>query len=162
MKKIGSGSLFLDTAKSVFTSVSGQAYWNMKARVERKGFYGLPFTLDSFRMHLLCAMGGIYDGFLRCRYCNGIFALDQVAVDHAHPLSRGGGVELDNLDFPCAPCNARKGSMTPDEYFLLLEFLENKIPLAKNDVLNRLEISVQLAAADRARKKREKRPLSLR
>jgi hypothetical protein len=129
----------------------------MLARVTRKGFYGLPFDKEGFRDHVLSAMGGTYDGFFRCRYCTGYFTLEQVSVDHAHPLSRGGGVELDNLDFPCKPCNARKGSLTPEEYFLLLEFLDNKIPLAKTDVLQRLEISVQLAAADRARKAQQKK-----
>ena len=69
----------------------------------------------------------------------------------------GRGVELDNLDFPCRPCNNRMGKMTPDEYFLLLEVLTDKISLAKTDVLQRLEISVQLAAADRARRSPQKK-----
>jgi hypothetical protein len=129
----------------------------MLARVKRKGFAGLPFDKEDFRAHVLCAMGGHYDGFFRCRYCLGYFTLEQTAVDHANPLSRGGGVELDNLEYPCRADNNRKGSMTPEEYFLLLEFLDSKIPLAKTDVLKRLEISVQLAAADRARKAKEKR-----
>jgi HNH endonuclease len=156
-KTIGTGILFQGTVKSVFTRLTGQTYDNMQARIIRKGFYGLPFDKDAFREHVLNAMGGTYDGFFRCRYCNGYFTLHQVAVDHAHPLSRGGGVDLSNLEYPCKACNNRKGSMTPEEYYLLLEFLDSRIPLAKNDVLNRLEISVQLAAADRARKAKEKR-----
>jgi 5-methylcytosine-specific restriction endonuclease McrA len=141
--------------KSVFLRLTGQTYDNMLARVKRKGFYGLPFDKEGFRMHVLCAMGGNYDGFFRCRYCMGYFTLEQVAVDHASPLSRGGGVELDNLEYPCRACNNRKGSMTPEEYFLLLDFLDSRLPLAKIDVLKRLEISVQLAAADRQRRAKE-------
>jgi 5-methylcytosine-specific restriction endonuclease McrA len=131
----------------------------MLARVMRKGFPGLPFDKDEFRQHVLSAMGGYEDGFFRCRYCNGFFTLEQVAVDHMLPLSRGGGVELENLDYPCKPCNARKGSMPPEEYFKLLKFLDDELPLEKADILQRLQISVQLAAADRARKAKEKRLL---
>jgi hypothetical protein len=159
-KPIGTGILFQNAVKSLFMRVTGQTYDNMLVRVMRKGFPGLPFDKDGFRQHVLSAMGGYEDGFFRCRYCTGHFALEQVAVDHAHPLSRGGGVELENLEFPCKPCNHRKGSMTPEEYCLLLEFLDEEIPLAKTDVLQRLEISVQLAAADRARKAKEKKALS--
>lgn len=158
-KKVGSGILFQDTVKSVFLRVTGQAFDNMLARVTRKGFPGLPFDKDGFREHILAAMGGNYDGYFRCRYCSGYFALEQVAVDHSLPLSRGGGVELENLDYPCKPCNNRKGSMPPDEYFKLLRFLDEEIPLAKTDVLKRLEISVQLAAADRVRRAKEKREM---
>ena len=153
-KKIGTGELFQDTAKSFFVRMSARAYDNMEARVVTKGFPGLPFSKDDFRARLLLIMDGNYDGIFRCRYCNGFFALNQIAVDHAHPLSRGGGVELDNLEFPCRACNFRKGSLTPEEYLDLLDFLDNKIPLGKNDVLQRLQISVQLAAANRALRKK--------
>ena len=30
---------------------------------------------------------------------------------------------LDNLEYPCKPCNDRKGSMSPDEFLALLAFL---------------------------------------
>jgi hypothetical protein len=160
-KGAGTGHLFPDATQSVFVRITGQTYDNMLVRVKRKGFYGLPFDKQEFRAHVLIAMGGTSDGFFRCRYCKGLFALNQVAVDHAHPLSRGGGVELDNLEFPCKACNARKGSMKPEEYLLLLEFLDDMLPLAKTDVLQRLEISVQLAAADRMRRAQQKKKQAL-
>jgi hypothetical protein len=155
--KTGSGILFQDAVKSVFVRVTGQTYDNMLVRVKKKGFPGLPFDKDVFRDHVLSAMGGNYDGYFRCRYCTGFFTLEQVAVDHMLPLSRGGGVELENLDYPCKPCNARKGSMPPDKYFKLLKFLDDELPLEKTDVLQRLQISVQLAVADRVRRAKEKR-----
>jgi hypothetical protein len=65
------------------------------------------------------------------------------------PLSRGGSVELDNIGFPCAKCNSRKGSMTPTEFMLLLKFLETGMPLARQDVLSRLEKANALAAGAR-------------
>lgn len=156
-RKVGTGILFQDAVKSVFMRVTGQTYDNMLVRITRKGFYGLPFTKEEFRAHVLAAMGGHEDGYFRCRYCNGFFSLEQVAVDHMLPLGRGGGVELENLDFPCKSCNGRKGTMPPEEYVKLLRFLDNELPLAKNDILRRLEISVKLAAADRVRRAKEQR-----
>jgi hypothetical protein len=156
-KPLGAGVLFQREVRSLFLTITGKTYDNMLARIMRKGFPGVPFDKDAFRHHVLRAMGGLPDGFFRCRYCSGYFTLEQVAVDHALPLSRGGGVDLDNLEFPCKADNFRKGSLTPDEYILLLEFLDQRIPLAKTDVLNRLEISVQLVTAERARKAKERR-----
>ena len=145
-KIIGAGALFPENAESAFMRMTLVQYNNMLARVKSKGFYGLPFDRHGFREYVLKALGGHYDGFVRCRYCTGFFALGEVAVDHAAPLSRGGGVDLDNLDLPCKPCNSRKGSMKPQEYLDLLDFLDSRIPLAKTDVLRRLEMSVQVAA----------------
>jgi 5-methylcytosine-specific restriction endonuclease McrA len=153
---IGAGNLFPRTAKSIFLRVTGERYDNMLGRVIRKGFYGLPFDKEQFRAHVLAALGGNYDGFVRCRYCTGFFPLGEVAVDHALPLARGGGVDLDNLEYPCKGCNDAKGGMTPTDYLKLLGFLDNHIPLAKADVLHRLKIAVKLAAGERGRRNKQK------
>ena len=79
----------------------------------------------------------------------GLFPVEDLAVDHAIPLSRGGGAELGNLDYPCKPCNDQKGSMKPAEFLALLKFLETAIPLARQDVLSRLSKAIALAAAMR-------------
>lgn len=146
----GAGNLFQETAKSRFMRITGQRYDNMAARVKKKGFPGLPFDKDKFREHLLAAMNGHYDGYVVCPYCNGFFTVADMGIDHAIPLSRGGEVELTNLEFPCKPCNSRKGAMTPTEYIMLMHFLDRTMPLAKQDVLNRLEISVQLVTSFRS------------
>jgi hypothetical protein len=149
-RAIGAGSLFPDTAKSIFIRITGQRFDSMAVRVKRKGFPGLPFDKKAFRGRILSIIGGCYDGFVRCPYCTGFFTLAQTAIDHSVPLGRGGGVELENLDLPCKPCNARKGNLRPEEYLRLLQFLDREIPLGKQDVLNRLEISVQLVTGARA------------
>jgi hypothetical protein len=156
VNQIGAGNLFPENAKSIFLQVTGERYQSMLERVRRKGYPGLPFDKDAFRECVLKALGGHYDGFLRCRYCNGYFSLEQAAVDHAVALARGGGIELDNLEFPCAPCNWRKGKMKPEEYLALLGFLDTKIPLAKTDVLERLEKAVQMARGFSHLKAKEK------
>ncbi len=43
----------------------------------------------------------------RCRHCGGWVGL---SVDHIQPESRGGTLELDNLQTLCRSCNSRKGA----------------------------------------------------
>ena len=58
----------------------------------------------------------------------------------------GGSSGLDNLGYPCAECNSIKGSLLPFEFLALLEFLEREIPLARKDILSRLQKAISLAA----------------
>ncbi len=151
-KPVGSGSLFQDRAHKAFMEFTGRQYQSMKARIRKKqkdDKAELPFSLKDFRADILSVMGGKEDGAILCRYCRTHFTIDGIAVDHAKPLSRGGSPGLDNLDYPCRPCNNRKGEMDPVEFLKLLAFLET-IPLARISVLKRLEQSVALAAGARS------------
>ena len=49
------------------------------------------------------------DGW-ECQYCG---ARTSLTVDHVIPRSKGGGSGWDNIVASCAPCNRRKGDMTP-------------------------------------------------
>lgn len=109
----------------------------------------VPFTVEQFRAHLLKFLGGVEDGVAQCRYCNSWLNIATVACDHAIPVSRGGSLDLTNIEFPCKPCNNRKGKLMPDEFMALLTGLEKWPATARNDVLHRLEIAVQLAAGVR-------------
>lgn len=149
MAKRGTGILFAKDARSDFMRLTGSRFDGMLDRLERKNLPLPKFTRDQFREHVLLAMGGHLDGAFKCRYCLSFYTLAEVAVDHEMPLSRGGSVELDNIGFPCIACNARKGSLTPTEYLTLLGFLHT-IPLARIDILKRLEMSVKLAAGARS------------
>lgn len=146
----GTGSLFVRNAKSDFLRITGDRFGAMATRLAKKNLPALSFDKDGFRYHILIAMNQQYDGVLKCRYCNYFFNLSEVAVDHAVPLSRGGSTELDNIEYPCKPCNNRKGSLTPTEYLMLLTFLEKEIPLGRQDILKRLEMSVSLAQGARS------------
>lgn len=139
------GLLFQDDAKKRFIEITGQRFDALAVRLKKKGLPPMDFTKDDLRDHVLKALGGKYDGFVQCVYCRGFFTLADVAFDHERPLAKGGGSGIDNIGFPCAACNARKGKMTPKEYLDLLEFLETKLPLARTDVLERLEKAVSLA-----------------
>jgi len=153
VKPVGVGSLFVQDIHKTWMSLTSSRYGAMMERLAKKKLIDKahpPFTCDQYRELLLKAMNGKEDGFVCCRYCRGFFGIKDIGSDHAKPLDRGGSFGLDNLEFPCKRCNLIKGKMTPDELLLLMEFLETKIPLARMEVLNRLEISVQLVIGHRA------------
>lgn len=150
-KPVGIGSLFPKSAHSIFMESTLRQYGNMKNRMRKKlkdDKYELPFNIKEFRSDVLSVMDGKEDGATECRYCRKIITIEDVAVDHAKPLSRGGSPGLDNLDYICRPDNNRKGELEIDEYKKLLAFLET-IPLARISILKRLEQSVALAAGSR-------------
>ena len=42
-----------------------------------------------------------------CVYCGGD---EHLAIDHIHPVSKGGGNEASNLQVACRSCNSKKGN----------------------------------------------------
>jgi hypothetical protein len=122
----------------------------MKGRPAVKRLGGLPFTMDEFRQDILSVLSnGMKDGVVQCRYCKGFFTIAEIAADHANPLSRGGSLGLDNIDYPCINCNRAKGSMRPEVFLKLIAFLETEIPESRTDVLGRLSKAISLAVAAR-------------
>lgn len=47
-----------------------------------------------------------------CQYCG---CRSNLTVDHVIPRSKGGSSEWDNIVAACAPCNRRKGDLTPHQ-----------------------------------------------
>jgi hypothetical protein len=151
------GALFPTAARQDFMTITRQRYNAMCVRLKRKKLPLPQFGMGEFRKHFALALGAEDSltfgavlprdgGAIKCRYCNHYFSAQDVAADHAMPLSRGGSNALSNIEFPCARCNSRKGSLTPDEFLALLDFLEKRIPYGRLDVLDRLEKAVQLMA----------------
>lgn len=60
-------------------------------------------------------------GQINCYYCKNIVEVENVHLDHKHPVVRGGGNKRDNLVLACAPCNLSKGRKTEVEYFKALD-----------------------------------------
>ena len=147
------GSLFPQDAHATFMTITGSRYRGMLARLEKKGLPKPSFTLEEFRRDLLDnVMGGKEDAPICCRYCNRWFTLAEVDVDHGTPLSRGGSTGLENIDYPCAADNDRKGSLSVAAYKDLLAYLDKIHPLDRQDILSRLQKANSLAAtAARAR-----------
>jgi 5-methylcytosine-specific restriction endonuclease McrA len=145
--------LFKAEARTDFLTITSRQYGHMKARA-RKDLHDanleLPFTLEAYRKDVLSVLAqGKKDGAVECRYCHGFFVVSEISPDHALPLARGGGLGLDNLDYPCMNCNRAKGAMTVDEFLKLIDFLEREMPLARRDILGRLSKAISLAVAAR-------------
>ena len=68
----------------------------------------------------------------KCRYCNTLLLVNNMACDHIHPLSLGGNSTPENLQMICMRCNTRKGPLTDKEFGKLLKWLsKQKSALAK-------------------------------
>ena len=52
----------------------------------------------------------------RCFYCGRTNRIRYLEIDHKHPVSRGGGNEIGNLQLLCTPCNMRKGIQSDEEF----------------------------------------------
>jgi hypothetical protein len=146
---MSTASLFPNHQKSRFLEITGQRYRAMQARLQRKNLPPAPFSLDQLRNHILDRMGWRYDGGLKCRYCGRVCDISEVELDHVVPIIRGGGLGLDNIEAPCAYCNAAKGQATAAEWDLFMAFLEKEIPFARTDILDRLAKYGKLVAAKR-------------
>lgn len=44
-----------------------------------------------------------------CCYCNEVFLVENLTVEHIVPLSWGGSNDINNIDLACAPCNQQRG-----------------------------------------------------
>lgn len=150
---IKAGALFQQDAHATFMTITGSRYRNMVLRCKKKKLPAPSFTLEEFRRDLLYnVMGGKEDAPIQCRYCHRWYTLAEVDVDHGTALSRGGSIGLENIDYPCASDNDKKGSLSVAEYTALLAYLDTVHPQARQDVLVRLEKSNKLAAsANRSR-----------
>jgi len=86
---------------------------------QRSKDYGVKCntTLDSIRNMFINSYGK------KCRYCNEVLKLNNMACDHVHPISNGGESTLDNLQFICKRCNRRKGPLSHIEYYKVLKFI---------------------------------------
>ena len=54
----------------------------------------------------------------RCSYCGRVHRLRYLEIDHKHPVSRGGGNDIANLQLLCTSCNMRKGIQSDEEFRL--------------------------------------------
>ena len=75
------------------------------------------------RWHLLCALwrrdGGTrygHERFARCKYCQIVYKLIEMTVDHVVPKSRGGKSEISNYAIACEPCNRAKANLLIGEW----------------------------------------------
>jgi hypothetical protein len=146
---VGAGVLFAQASRTTFNDLTRSRYQGMVDRLKKKKLPALTFSLEEFRTDIRNVMGGVEDGAIQCRFCKRWYTLGEIAVDHSVPLSRGGTSNLTNIDYPCRQCNDRKGSMIGVEFLDFLERIETMHPLARTDILSRLEKANKLAAGAR-------------
>lgn len=116
---------FRARVESLFKSQQSRAKEkaNKNGRIIKPG-YKLPFDRRQFTTWLFDKFGGEY-GAIPCRYCRRPIDIYNSQLDHGTALKRGGSPGLGNLDAVCAPCNATKGQLTPEEFdFFLVKMRE--------------------------------------
>ena len=92
-----------------------------------------------FKMSLTEVRELLYKSYGRkCRYCNTILLVSNMACDHIHPLSLGGNSTNKNLQMICMRCNTRKGPLTDKEFTKLLNWLNKQAPGLAKYVLRKL------------------------
>jgi HNH endonuclease len=148
-KKAERTAPFPSIAKSRFLTITLSRFRHLKERHQEKHLPPPPFNVAQLRCHLLDVMGERYDGAFKCPFCGRVCDISEVEFDHMVPLSRGGGLGLDNIGAPCAKCNSAKGEATAQEWTLFMEFLERVIPLARPDILHRLATYGKLVSGKR-------------
>jgi len=78
----------------------------------------------------------------KCFYCGMKLVLDSYHIDHAHPKSKGGSDDINNLLPSCGTCNLQKGCLTIEGYRaalterVLVPLKKAHIILNKNNHLN--------------------------
>lgn len=87
-----------------------------KAGRVRQAGREVPFTVDEFRAWVLDKLGGKASGCGLCVYCKRPITAEDLTVEHAMPITRGGELGFSNLDISCADCNRAKGQLTASEF----------------------------------------------
>lgn len=81
----------------------------------------------------------IYNSYgTKCKYCEKILTIKNFVVDHILPVSKGGHSNLDNLQLICKTSNSMKGSLTEDDFFILLDWLQTVSEELRKDISIRL------------------------
>jgi 5-methylcytosine-specific restriction endonuclease McrA len=138
--------------QEMFLKRTADAYRGMVRRTSGKKdkagrSYGLraqlPFTLVEFRRWWLDQFGireiaDVAINMMACPYCGKDIDVILAVPDHKVPLSRQGGLGLDNLMLCCWHCNCEKGEMTATAYIYLRRALEQLPERDRTDVKARL------------------------
>ena len=80
-----------------------------------------------------------FGGTRQCPYCRVPMDAFTARLDHITPVSRGGGIGLDNLEPICERCNQLNGGLNRTEYEDLWQWLITIDPAASADVVRRLK-----------------------
>ena len=115
-------------AKKVFHRLMKKSSTLRTTLKRRSKEYEVEFNISLTEVRTL-----LYKSYGRkCRYCNTILLVNNMACDHVHPLSLGGNSTPANLQMICMRCNTRKGPLTDKEFSKILRWLSKQnLALAK-------------------------------
>ena len=109
-------------------------YRHQAARAKAAG-NPLTYALPALRNKVEWAIGTLR----RCRHCATRLTVANFSIDHATPLSRGGGNTYLDIAVICQRCNEIKGALTDAEFDSLLALIHQwKETAGAQDVLRRL------------------------
>ncbi len=74
----------------------------------------------------------------KCKYCDKILKTDIMVFDHIVPISKGGSSNIENIQLICKTSNGMKGSLTEDNFQLLLDWLTTAPKELQEDIRIRL------------------------
>ncbi len=89
-------------------------------------------TLEELRQMMYDAYG------TSCRYCGRRLDITNLVIDHIVPMAKGGNSNIENLQVICKTSNSMKGSLSEENFQILLEWLDTVSPELKKDVSIRL------------------------
>jgi 5-methylcytosine-specific restriction endonuclease McrA len=84
--------------------------YNRKAKALRRGSSGA----DRNVMQIIRQWKS--EPFFQCTYCDKVFDVSQLHIDHIIPVSRGGTHSEGNICKSCPKCNRRKSFKNPEEF----------------------------------------------
>ena len=106
-------------AKKVFHKLMKKSSTLRTTLKRRSKEYEVEFNISLTEIREL-----LYKSYGRkCRYCDKILVVNNMACDHIHPLSLGGSSTLPNLQMICMRCNTRKGPLTDKHFNKVLRWL---------------------------------------
>ena len=89
-------------------------------------------TVDELRQLMLDSYGK------QCKYCDKVLKVDNMVYDHIVPISKQGTSNIDNLQIICRTSNGMKGSLTEENFDVLLEWLKTVPEELAKDIRIRL------------------------
>ena len=89
-------------------------------------------TVDELRQLMFDSYG------TTCKYCDKILKIDNMVFDHIVPISKEGTSNIDNLQIICRTSNGMKGSLTEENFGILLEWLKTVPDELSRDIRIRL------------------------
>ena len=121
-------------AKRAFHRLMKKSYTLRTTLKRRSKEYEVEFKISLTEIREL-----LYKSYGRkCRYCDKILLVNNMACDHIYPLYLGGNSTTKNLQMICMRCNTRKGPLTDKHFSKVLRWLGHQDKDLEKYILRKL------------------------